>query len=282
MTVYLQPEVKSGLGEDTFWTWFAREFPDSSFDLPSSLKPGDLVLQYSTLGRPRFPEQTVSLLWELYPEMKARLGSSQWDGIIARIMESGAARWRTVASPIMAPYYEHLGKIDVLPIGVDTELFRIRDKAAMRRKHGLAPDKTIVFWSGTRHPMKGFDRLQTFAADNPLLHWVIAWKHPDEPPWIPEHAGLGAVRNFHQVPQETLAELMSACDCMLSPGRLRPYFMVEWEAMACDLFTLAIDSDSKGARGLNQTLAIWGNGWSRTQARKTWAQYLEECSRCVS
>ena len=38
MKIYLNPEVASGLGEDTFWMWFKREFPNSEFLSPNSSK----------------------------------------------------------------------------------------------------------------------------------------------------------------------------------------------------------------------------------------------------
>ena len=35
--IYLNCEVKSGLGEDTFWTWFEREFKDGCcFEVPKN------------------------------------------------------------------------------------------------------------------------------------------------------------------------------------------------------------------------------------------------------
>ena len=61
--IYLNAEVISGLGEDTFWTWFKREFPTSSFDKPKTLTEKDIVLRYSTLGPLNvFPVKTVAFL----------------------------------------------------------------------------------------------------------------------------------------------------------------------------------------------------------------------------
>src|SRR5690348_830337 len=113
--IYLQPEVRSGLGEDTFWTWFAREFPESSFDLPPGgiLNPDDVVLQYSTLGPPRTQGGiTVALCWELYPEMRRALGSAEWDGVIERTRECArACTHRVVASAACREFYEDCGPV---------------------------------------------------------------------------------------------------------------------------------------------------------------------------
>ena len=41
--------------------------------------------------------------------------------------------------------------------------------------------------------------------------------------------------SFVHVPQETACELVNAADFFLSTSLLRPFFMAEWEAMACDV-----------------------------------------------
>ena len=273
MTIYLNAEVVSGLGEDTFWTWFHREFPGSVFGVPEALGPGDVVLQYSTLGAPRFPERTVALLWELHPEMKARLGSSEWDGVIARIGAAGAARWRTTASKLMVPYYQHLGPIDVLPIGVDTDLFAPRGKGEARRRLGVPDDVAVGLWSGTTHRMKGYDRLLEYAAQHPAVRWIIAWKDSGSPK-------MPGALNVERVPQDEFAWLMSAADFSLSASRLRPLYMVEWEAMACDLPVISLDDDDKDLPPsvLNPRDAMIRAGWSRHDAKLAWGRYLDACA----
>jgi hypothetical protein len=255
--IYLNPENASGLGEDTFWTWLNRELPNTAFGVPDRLEPGDVVLQYSTLGYAKHPDQTIALLWELYPEMKRALGSSEWDGIIGRIQDAAlSSRRRTVASALMLPDYAHHGRVDVLPIGVDTDLFRPMDKAAMRRKYGFADDARVGFWSGTAHPMKGYDRLQAYGAANPDIQWITVWKHAP-------------------VPQSTLAELMNCADFLYCPGRLRPFFMVEWEAMACGLRVEIPDGMVKDFQPSDNPRAdVFRLGWDRRSALKRWADYL--------
>ena len=70
--IYLNCEIKNGLGEDTFWTWFHREFPNSSFDTPKYLNNNDILLRYSTLGFLPIEGKQMALCWELYPRMKEK------------------------------------------------------------------------------------------------------------------------------------------------------------------------------------------------------------------
>lgn len=271
--IYLLPEVKSGLGEDTFWTWFNREVAESSFNIPASLKPEDVVLQYSTTGRSRFPNQTISLLWELYPEMKKMLGNAPYyDQRIALTMQSAStSARRTVSSKFSIEYYKQYGQIDILPIGVNTDLFKPMDKGYMRDKYGIPQNKQVAFWMGTSHPMKGFNNVVKFHEIYPELEWILVWKSPGEA------SEQSWAKNYTLVPQLTLAELMNCADFMFCGGLLRPYFMVEWEAFSCGLPPLFYNAtlqrefipDLKNSRQM-----VFDLGWDRHTAKQTWLKYI--------
>jgi len=270
--IYLEPEVASGLGEDTFWTWAAREFPNSRIASPTTVTNSDAILRYSTKGRSNFPNHTIGLLWELHPEMKAKLGSNVWDGVLAKIDQCSSAARLTVTSSLMLPYYSHYNKpIDVLPIGVNTDLFKPYDKGQMRAKYGIPAGRRVGIWCGTTHPMKGFDKLQTWTAQNPDVLWIIVWKTREE-------AGhLNGALNKVLVSQQTLAELMSCADFFLSCGRLRPFFMVEWEAMACNVPMVMLgDAEKDFKPSASPRDDIFRLGWDRHTAKNTWLNYITQ------
>lgn len=269
--IYLCPENRSSLGEDTFWTWMHREFPSSSFNVPSEIGERDVVLQYSTLGPSRVSGgKRVALLWELHPEMVAQGIRGDWAGPMQRIRACAlASDYRVVASRIMDRFYRGVGELHHLPIGVDGDLFRPRDKAEMRARHGLPQGKRIGFWSGTLHEMKGFGRVQKYARENKDVHLVIAWKKPNGAGHLQGHT------NVTQVPQQVLAELMSACDFLLVAGRLGPFFMVEWEALACGLPVVdlsLLEKDFVPSRNPRQDVGRLG--WLRAEAKGLWADFL--------
>jgi hypothetical protein len=271
--IHLAAEVVSGLNEDTFWTWFHREFPASKFSQPRwRLGKNDVVLQYSTLGAPRFRERSVALLWELLPDMKEVFRSDLWDTKIQKTHECArGCRHRVVATPLAVRHYEHHGPVDVLPIGVNTDLFKpLGDKIALRRKYDIPVGQRVGFWCGTTHPMKGFHRLLEWRRDHPDVHWIIVWKQPSEAGRLP-----GATE-FTLVDQQRLAELMNCADFFLSCGMLNPFYMVEWEAMACNLHLEILDGREKDfVPSPNPRDDIFRLKWDRPSAKRLWTEYLE-------
>lgn len=272
--IYLNPEVKSGLGEDTFWTWFNREFPSSVFELPKKMNLDDAILQYSTLGFPGVPGKTIALLWELYPEMREVFKVDTWDIKISKVNECAKySTHRTVSSPMAAKFYEEYGSVDVLPIGVNTDLFKEKNnKDHLREKYGIPLDKEIGFWGGTTHPMKGFSNLIEYSTAHPDIFWIVVWK------WQAEAGSMNNGKNFVKVDQETLCDLMNCADFMLFTGLLRSYFMLEWEAMACNVpirhYNPSLERDFYPSN--NPRDDVFKMKWDRASAKQLWSNYLSE------
>lgn len=272
--IYLNAEVVSGLGEDTFWTWFKREFPSCSFENPAGFNNNDMVLRYSTLGfLNRAPVKSVALLWELLPEMKVVFNSSEWDQKLNKIYECAKyCTYRVVASHLAKPYYDAFGTVDIIPIGVNTDLFKpMNAKDALRDKYGIPRNKRVGFWGGTTHPMKGFDRLQQWASEHPDVHWIIVWKQESEA------SQMSGASNFTLVNQEMLAELFNCADFILCSGMLKPFYMIEWEAMASNLPVVILDGVRKDFEpSQNPRDDIFRLGWDRGSVKKAWGSYLEQ------
>lgn len=263
----------SGLGEDTFWTWFIREFPSSSFDEPSRLDDDDVLLRYSTLGFLPVAGKQVALCWELYPEMRELFGSTFWDERLAAVYETARyATYRVVPSTETSQYYERFGTVTPIPIGVDTERFApIPDKEALRSKFGLPENREIGVWAGTSHPMKGFARVVEYARAHPEVHWVIVSKSEEEAVRLP-----GAT-NLVRVDQLTLSQLINCGDFFLATNLLTPFSMVEWEAMACDASLRIIGENRReflpSPHPRDDVLRL---GWDRPAAKNAWERFLGE------
>lgn len=271
--IYLNAEIVSGLGEDTFWTWFHREFPRSVFEEPTRLRDEDVVLRYSTLGFLPVVGKQVALCWELYPAMKERFGGTLWDEKITRVHEAARyATYRTVASELTRPTYEPYGSVDIIPIGLDVDVFKpLPSRHELRAKHGLPEDGEIGVWVGTAHPMKGFALLIEYARQHPDVHWITICKTAEEAVSMP-----GATRFVH-VDQQTLCELVNAGDFFLSTSLLKPFFMAEWEAMACGVPMRLIGAPEKeftpSANPRDDVLRL---GWDRASVKRRWEAFFEE------
>lgn len=269
--IYLNAEVVSGLGEDTFWTWFHREFPNSTFEEPKVLGEEDILLRYSTLGFLPVIGKQVALCWELYPGMRDRFGISSWDDKISKVFETARySTYRTVASCLTVEDYEKYGSVDVIPIGVDTDLFRpLPERHALRVKYNLPIDKQIGLWIGTAHPMKGFGLLLEYARAHPDIHWITICKTKRESVVMP-----GATA-FIQAQQATSVELINAADFFLSTSLLRPFYMAEWEAMACNVEMRIIGEPNKEfTPSVNPRDDVFRLGWDRPSVKQQWEKFF--------
>lgn len=275
--IYLSPEVKSGYGEETFWVWGEKIFINNSFDLPSAFHRDDVVLRYSTKGPlDAKPAKTIALCWELLPEMKITLNENTWDDKIQITYETAKSSDRiVVASRFSIPYYESYGKVDLLPIGVDTNLFREyseEDKIKTKIKYNVPLDKKIGFWCGSTHKMKGFQNVQKYADENPDIYWIIVFYST-----FGNFAGNGQQHNF--VTQNVMAELMNCADFQLSASLLRPYYIIEYEGMACNLPQRKIlNIEKEWDAGNNPRDKIFEEHWDRETAAKDWINYINNLS----
>jgi len=270
--IYLSCEVKSGLGEDTFWTWFGREFPNSSFEVPRKLNNNDILLRYSTLGYLPIEGKQMALCWELYPEMKGFFNTTYFDER-ARLVDNTArySTYRTVATETTKKNYERFGQVEVIPIGVDTDLYRpIDNKQALRDKYGLPKNKKIGIWIGTYHPMKGISKFLEYAALNPEIEWVVVWK------WEMEELKIKNTHSFVKIRQEQICELLNASDFFLSTSQLSPYYMSEWEAMATNIpFVFFGNAQREFIPSDSSRSDVFAMGWDRNSVKEKWITFFD-------
>lgn len=271
--IYLNCEVKSGLGEDTFWTWFEREFPGSSFDIPKKLNDEDILLRYSTLGFLPIDGKQVAICWELYPEMKQFFNTSYFDDRIKKVENTARyATYRTVATASSVKNYEKFGQTVVIPIGVNTDLYKpLKNKKQLREKYKLPTNKKIGVWISTYHPMKGLSKMLEYADNHPDIEWIIIWK------WNMEELKIKGVHNFVKIKQNQINELFNAADFFLSTSQLAPYFMSEWEAMAANMkFEYFGNADREFYPPVNSRDAVFEMGWDRKSVKDKWIEFFKE------
>lgn len=273
--IYLSPKIRSGYGEETFWVWFENTFKNSSYSLSSIYDKDDVVLRYSTKGPINIdPGKVIALCWELLPELRVVLEDTSWDGAIATTYRTAEIADRiTVASRFSVPFYEKFGKVDILPIGVNTDLFKPfsdDEKYKLKLKYNVPLNKEVGFWCGTPHRMKGSQHLQKYANENPNIYWIIVWYQAKG-----NFNGNGQQHTL--VNQKVMAELMNCADFQLSVSLLRPYYIIEYEGMSCNLKQRNILNMEKDFEsGDNPRDAIFEHKWDRYTAKEIWTNYIEE------
>lgn len=283
--IYLVCECKSGLNEDTFWTWFEREFQNHIF-ITNPIVPedfdetNDCIIVYSTMGRVENPfnkkYKCFCLAWELFPEMKIMLNSNLWDHKINITYESAkSASEILVATDFAIPFYNSFGTVSKMELGLNTELFKPLDnKTELRIKYGLPIDTKIGYWGGTNHIMKGFDKLIDYANNNNDIFWIIVWKQQEECGECPTNIKN---KQFVKISQQQINELLNCSDFFLCTSRLKPYYMTELEAMSTNIkfiFTENIEKDFIPSE--NPRNDIFKYGWDRNTVKQKWINLFEK------
>jgi glycosyltransferase involved in cell wall biosynthesis len=136
--------------------------------------------------------------------------------------------------------------VHVVPNAIDPELFRPRERAPLRRKHGL-PGGRLLVTAGRIDREKGFDvavqALAAIGARYPDVHLLVIGEGHREQPLreLAEELGVADRVTFSGAkPPDQVAELLAASDIFLFPTlRHEAGPIVLLEGMACGLPTIA-------------------------------------------
>lgn len=133
--------------------------------------------------------------------------------------------------------------VDVVPCGVNLELFQPMLRPAARRKIGAAMEDSIVLFVGRIAPEKGLDRLLrafTRLQHRPRLKVVIVGGEGDGDPGLQQVQALARqlgiaerIRFVGRVEQPELPFFYSAADLLVLPSSYESFGMVALEAIAC-------------------------------------------------
>ena len=142
-------------------------------------------------------------------------------------------------------------RIEVLPVGCDTEAFRPRDRSdpkvrAVRKSLGVADDQVLILTAGGDAASKGAQEVMQALAliDKEAPYWKYVCKVWDQPRTEIQSAqdlrlagDLGIEKNVLYVggrlSRNFMPYLLSACDIYAAPSRLEGLGMIQVEANAC-------------------------------------------------
>jgi hypothetical protein len=271
--IYLSPMVYLFPGVDTWWEWFERNFNPTSHNLPQEYNPDDVVLRYSTKGAINAsPGKSIAMCWELLPELKRVFNCNDWDRDLYATYEAAkSCTHRIITTEFSRADYEPFGKVDILPLGVDTDLFRpysSDEKFNLRIKYGIPVLKEVGFWCGSNHPMKGYHNVVRYAKEHPDIFWILVW-YSSKSEHIPNSI------EFTSVPQTALAELMNCADFQIGVSMLHPYYIVEYEGMSCNLRQRKITNLEKDFEvGDNPRDTIFEKQWDRKTCVDLYRNYI--------
>ncbi len=144
------------------------------------------------------------------------------------------------------------GRVKTTPNGIEKEIFRPRDRAACRLKHGLAGDRPVILSAGALVERKGHHRvIEALKAilDSGLCAELVVAGGPGPEGAYEMHlrrlvSALGlerSVRFAGAVPPQTMAELMTAADVLCLASTNEGWPNVVHEALACGTPVVATD-----------------------------------------
>jgi D-inositol-3-phosphate glycosyltransferase len=148
---------------------------------------------------------------------------------------------------LVAEYGVPAERIEVVPCGVDLDLFRPMNQRYARRRLDLPVDESTVLFVGRIEPLKGIDILLRAVAqmDSHLCLLVVGGDEQD----APLKAGLRSlaaalgiakqVQFVDAVPHQRLPLYYTAADVCVIPSHYESFGLVALEAMACGVPVVA-------------------------------------------
>jgi starch synthase len=143
-------------------------------------------------------------------------------------------------------------KIDVLPVGCDTDVFIPRDRddpkvRAIRDSLGVAPDQIMILTVGGDAASKGSQEVMQALSliDTKTPDWKYVCKVWPQPRTeqqnladlqLASHLGIdkNVVYTTSRISRNFMPYLMAACDIYAAPSRLEGFGMIQVEANACE------------------------------------------------
>lgn len=118
--------------------------------------------------------------------------------------------------------------IQVVPIGVDEQLFKPMDKQFMREKHGFGAYHRIGISVGAFDDVKGWPAVRTVVERRTDIFWILVSK--DQQTYSHDNA-----RVFHRIPQTLLSELLNCADFFVLGSPVETECLAAIEACFCNV-----------------------------------------------
>jgi D-inositol-3-phosphate glycosyltransferase len=133
-------------------------------------------------------------------------------------------------------------RIDIVPCGVNLNLFQPQDKATARQQLSLAPEKKIVLFVGRLEPLKGLENLirATELLNIPEIKLLVIGGDDHSQPEVNRLTGLAnelgigrKIEFLGTVPQAELPAYYSAADISVVASYYESFCLVILESLAC-------------------------------------------------
>ena len=129
----------------------------------------------------------------------------------------------SVQTSLSYPEYD----FEIIPVGVDSELFSPKDKKKLRKKYGFGLERIGIF-VGSFSEVKGWSKVKRCILKNPDITWILVSKY-DESYDAPN------VHVFNRIGQYKLAELLNCADFFIIGSPVETQCLAAIEANLCGI-----------------------------------------------
>jgi glycosyltransferase involved in cell wall biosynthesis len=169
---------------------------------------------------------------QAFAHKRAIVARSKLDIVVASRWMLDMAR----ASPIAEG-----ARLHHVPFGLDTDIYRPMDKAALRERLGIEPGRIVIALRAQTSPFKGLSDLVTALSDmetsTPLcILTVQETGHFDHLLGRHQVIDMGWISGHQE-----MAEVLAACDLYVMPSTADAFGLMAVEAMACGAPVLAYE-----------------------------------------
>ena len=118
---------------------------------------------------------------------------------------------------------------DIIPIGIDSELFAPKNKEEMRIKYNIPLDKKIGIFVGALNDVKGWGKVRSIIESRQDIFFILVSKHNTDVYNSPNS------RLFTLIDQDTLTDLHGASDFFILGSPVETQCLAALEANFCNL-----------------------------------------------
>jgi glycosyltransferase involved in cell wall biosynthesis len=129
----------------------------------------------------------------------------------------------SITTAISYPEYD----FEIIPVGIDSELFRPMDKSMVRKEMGVKDGRVGIF-VGNFSEVKGWSKVRECILRFPDIQWILVSKY-DETFSAPN------ARVFNRIPQQELAKLLNCADFFIIGSPVETQCLAALEACLCDV-----------------------------------------------
>lgn len=229
--------VTGSMGEKVLWNFLLEALPASvGIDMYLAGIQGDYAVNARNYIQEHYPEveviiQNATFINTVDPSrytiafLQDNLRSMGWANVQQEVNLRRASKLVTNSLQTALSYPEY--EFEIIPVGVDLELFKPLDKGEVRQELGFGLGRIGIF-VGDFTEVKGWSKVRACIERHPEIAWVLVSK-------AEETFVAANVRVFNRIPQTLLVKLLNCADFFIIGSPVETQCLAAIEACLCDV-----------------------------------------------